>query len=271
MTRAVLLLVVGAVLVGRSGDVCADEDPLARPTSNEARAALERGEALYNLQKWDEAIVELEKGALLEPELPLWFLSLGQAHRKAGHYERARWYFERFLSRIEVTPNTEEIVATVQGLIEDMKAAESNPPVELAPTSTLDSGDPSLGDDPSPMREPSRWTASRKVALGLGVAGVIAVGAGSVLSLRAQGFEDDAAELCPMVMCADAAAANDLARRSDENRRNATVLYGVGGAAAVGAAILWYVGAPTQSADRAMTATARLAPHSVGIDFMMRF
>lgn len=264
MTRAVLLLVAGALLVGRSGEVRADEDPLARPTSSEARAALERGEALYNLQKWDEAIVELEKGALLEPDLPLWFLSLGQAHRKAGRYERARWYFERFLSRIDGVAGTDEIAATVRGLIADMNAAESRPPTELAPTVSP----PAEGEGP-PAR--SGWTTRRKIALGAGVGGLFSVGAGAMLSVRAQGLEDDAAALCPTITCADADEANELARRADTTKRNAAIAYGVGGAAIVGSVVLWFLGAPEHGRDRAVAVTPVLSSSAAGVDVRLRF
>ena len=240
MRRWILFLAL-LVMVSGSRLARADGDPLARPTNVEALAHLERGEALYALQKWDEAIVELEQGALVEPSLPVWFLSLGQAHRKAGHYQRARWYYERFLSRVDGVQGVEEIVATVRKLIADMEAAENRPPVDMAPSSPSGKTTERVGP------APSRWTKRRKVALGLGASGLVAVGTGVALSLHAQGLRDDAAALCPSVSCADASRANDLSERASTGDRNALVAYGVGGAAVAGAVVLWLLGAPEHS------------------------
>lgn len=268
-------VLVASVLVFLPQAARAEQDPLARPTKAEARAHLERGEALYELQRWDEAIAELEKGALLEPDLPMWFLSLGQAHRQAGHYERARWHYERFLSRIEGMPGTDEIVATVRGLVEDMKAAESRPPVDLAPASspppTTDRVDPTRTDRVE-RTHASRWTTSRKVSLGVGAGGLVAAGVGVALSFRALGLRDDAEALCPTLSCQDAAAANALADRADANDRNALIAYGVGGAAVVGAVVLWIVGAPHDPGDeRVVSVQPRLHSTFAGVDLSVRY
>lgn len=269
-------VLVASVLVFLPQAARAEQDPLARPTKAEARAHLERGEALYELQRWDEAIAELEKGALLEPDLPMWFLSLGQAHRQAGHYERARWHYERFLSRIEGMPGTDEIVATVRGLVEDMKAAESRPPVDLAPasspSSTVDPAEP-RADLVEPMRTPtSRWTTSRKLSLGIGAGGLVAAGVGVALSFRALGLRDDAEALCPTRSCPDAAAANELVDRADANDRNALIAYGVGGAAVAGAVVLWIMGAPHDPGDeRVVSVQPRLQSTFAGVDLSVRY
>lgn len=267
-------VLVASVLVFLPQAARAEQDPLARPTKAEARAHLERGEALYELQRWDEAIAELEKGALLEPDLPMWFLSLGQAHRQAGHYERARWHYERFLSRIEGMPGTDEIVATVRGLVEDMKAAESRPPVDLAPASspppTTDRVDPTRTDRVE-RTHASRWTTSRKVSLGVGAGGLVAAGVGVVLSLRGKGLRGDAETLCPTVSCPDATAANELVERADTSERNAVIAYSVGGAAVVGAVVLWIVGASDDADERVVAVRPSLYPSFSGINVSGRF
>lgn len=269
------LWLMTGVLLAHGGLARADEDPLARPTNAQARAHLERGEALYELQKWDEAIAELEKGALIEPDLPMWLLSLGQAHRQAGHYERARWHYERFLSRIDGMPNTEEIAATVRGLIDDMKAAESRPPVDLAPATAQ----PPVTDVTADVTtkatqssvQPTRWTLSRKVALGVGAGGLVAAGVGVVLSRRAQGLRDDAEALCPTISCADAMDANEMVESADASERSAVIAYGVGGAAIVGAVVLWFIVAPDDADDRVVSVRPSLYPSFAGINVSSRF
>lgn len=259
LTVTVVALVVATVTVG---DAAAD-DPLTRPTEPEARERLETGEVFYNQEKWDEAIVEFEKGALLAPDLPVWYFALAQAHRQAGRYERARWYFERFLSSVdEDDPDAEEAVATARKLIEDMNAAQNRPPTEAAPVQV-----------PAVDRErPSRFTTRRKVALGLGGTGLLALGAGVALGLRASGFEDDAAALCPMPSCARADEANALLERGETSALYANVLYGVSAAALLGAAVLWFTGAPDEDEPaHQATVVPRFSDTFAGIDLSMRF
>jgi len=113
-------------------------------------------------------------------------------------------------------------------------------------------------DDPPGGGEggaPSAFTGKRKLALGLAGVGLVAIGGGVVLGLSAKGLEDDAFALCPdpATPCADAAEAQDLTDRAGSRALFANVAYGVGGAAIVGAAVLWFTGAPAKS-DRVAVA-----------------
>ncbi len=95
-----------------------------------------------------------------------------------------------------------------------------------------------------PLPEGSRFTTKRKVALGVGAAGVIAVGVGIRYWNTAQSRRDDAAQLCPSTSCsvADAARANDV---NDDARHKALVgniAFGGGLAAAIAGGMLWYAG-----------------------------
>jgi hypothetical protein len=94
------------------------------------------------------------------------------------------------------------------------------------------------------------FTGKRKVALGLTGAGLAAVTAGVVLGIQAKGFEHDAFALCPdpSVTCTDAERAQELSGRGSDRAMYANVVYGVGAAAVIGAAVLWFTGAP--KADR---------------------
>jgi len=96
-----------------------------------------------------------------------------------------------------------------------------------------------------PVGSPSRFTGKRKLALGLGAVGLAAIAGGVVLGAQARGLEGDAFALCPdPAMCADPAQAQALSDRGASRAMYANVAYGVGGAAIVGAAILWFTGGP---------------------------
>jgi len=79
------------------GNLAFAGNPLARPTKREARGHLDRGNKLYNLRSFDEAIAEFKAGAIIEA-VPVFDYNLGQAYRQLGKYEDALWHYDRFLN-----------------------------------------------------------------------------------------------------------------------------------------------------------------------------
>jgi hypothetical protein len=134
--------------------------------------------------------------------------------------------------------------------------------VTPAPT-PLPTAAPTPQPAPTPIAQPapidegpttSRWTGKRKIALVL--AGVSAAGfvGGAVLGSRAAGLKNDAYALCPDpgVPCADATNANELLTSARSKARTANIAFGVGAATAIGAAVLWFIGAPESSSNVAV-------------------
>lgn len=112
------------------------------------------------------------------------------------------------------------------------------------------------------------FTPKRKIALGVAGVGVVSIGVAIALGIQAKGFQDDAYALCPdpSMPCARADEANAL---MDKGRTRATmtnVAYGIGGAALIGAAVLWFVGAPSSSEGR-----VSVTPRANGVDLAVRF
>jgi hypothetical protein len=128
-----------------------------------------------------------------------------------------------------------------------------------------------VAEEPLVVDEPSAFTGRRKLALGVGGAGVVAVGAGVLLGLQAKSLDDDANALCPTLTgCANADAANDKVDQARSRALYANIAYGVGGAAIVAAAVLWFTGGPEHADDRTAVAPV-ITPSSVGLDVAVRF
>jgi tetratricopeptide (TPR) repeat protein len=93
----------------------------------EAKAALARGIALYNLQKYPEAIEQFEAGYQREP-LPEFLFALGQAERLGGECARAIKSYQAFLRS---RPNARQQEAT----LEHIHACEAAPSAPHEPSS----------------------------------------------------------------------------------------------------------------------------------------
>ncbi len=166
---------------------------------------------------------------------------------------------------------------------ESAHAASTAPPTGPAPdltdTATTDpatvssSTEEAVPLDTTSDAPHSRWTSTRKLAVGVGAAGVVALAAGAVFAVQTQGLKDDAAGLCPTSPCADADAANALSARADTRATMTNVSLGVGAAFVVGAVVLWFVGAPsdptTQTDDVAFV--PQISPTYAGVGFNARF
>src|SRR5882724_11088677 len=110
-------LVVIACFVGVfGGNAAFAGKPLARPTNHEACEHLDRGNKLYNLRSFDEAIREFKAGALIE-SAPVFDYNLGQAYRQLGKYKDALWHYDRFLNYGRPTG---ELLDAVTGFMAEM-------------------------------------------------------------------------------------------------------------------------------------------------------
>lgn len=120
---------------------------------------------------------------------------------------------------------------------------------------------------------PSGWTGRRKLSLVLAVVGVAAAGAGIALGMHANTLESESDDICGHSTCheADAVALNGSARHY---ALGANIGFAVGGAAVVGAAVLWFLGAPHAS-ETARRDNAAVIPSfgagQVGVAFARSF
>lgn len=177
---------------------------------------------------------------------------------------------------IAVSPGPHVLVARAQGFREGRveipaeRAADYKLSVELVRIPLV----------AAPPAHPGRFTTRRKIALAAGGVGLLAATGGVVLGLSSRQLDHDAFALCPSAStpCAKAREANDLNRRGQSRAHQANIAYGVAGAAAVAAAILWFTGAPESPGANPPEPRVAITPHLgpllggvAGLDFAVRF
>jgi tetratricopeptide (TPR) repeat protein len=111
-----------------------------------------------------------------------------------------------------------------------------------------------------------RMTRRRQLAIGVAGIGVVALVAGIALGSQARGRQSDAFALCPdaATPCADASHAQALLDQGHARALEANLAFGVSAGAALGAAVLWYLGAPRGT-------TLAIAPTANGAAFVGHF
>ncbi len=253
-----ILLSVAIVVLLLSGRALAE--PFPPLASDDARAHLADGQKEYELGHWDAAIEHFEAGARIE-DSNSWFWNLAQAHRQAGNLERARWNYDRVVARLDGDPDAARFIELAKKYISEIDA-------EMAAR-------PPPKDEERPVvvvrAEPSAFTTQRKIAIGVGAAGLTSLGLAVAFGVHSGSLRDDATALCPTTSCDNADEANVLLRRADTSARNANIATGVGAGAIVLAGVLWILGKPEHSSPAAVTTTARVSPSFAGIDITMRF
>jgi tetratricopeptide (TPR) repeat protein len=260
MHRTVEILVAITILTITVASTAAHaNDPLAKPTNVEAREHLSKGNKLYSVRSFEEAIVEYKAGALIE-STPVWDYNLGQCYRQLGKYQDAIWHYDRFLNRGQPTG---ELHDAVVGFITQMKSeldqkAKTQEPTEPAPATppatspmTAHQNPPSL-----PLRhvdEAEAWY-SDGVGWALAGTGVIGLAASGLLFVDAQGLYDDA-NANP-----DSKARTSLRSRGDTRQLLGTAI-GIGGAGLVIAGVIKLALHPHSTT----TTSLGLAPTETGL------
>ena len=137
---------------------------------------------------------------------------------------------------------------------------------------TPDKPTPNKDDDDDPRAHTAgTWTTKRKVAIGAAGIGVGGVVAGILLGTQATGKRNDAHALCPdpQTPCADAARADALIKSGQSRALGANVAFGIAGAAAIAAGVLWFTGAPESS--RGVAIAPSITPGATTIAVSGRF
>jgi tetratricopeptide (TPR) repeat protein len=175
----------------------AHADSRKKLTSAEARRHLVQGNKLYNIRSFDQAIEEYRAGALAE-EAPVFDYNLGQCFRQLGKYQEAIWHYERFLNlgdpQGEVLDAVNDFLTQMKSELDrkamTQKPTEAGPgpshtqelqPSAITPHATQRPQENSVANGPR-----SLWSTTRRIALGIGAAGVVGLATGVVFGIQAK-------------------------------------------------------------------------------------
>jgi hypothetical protein len=145
-----------------------------------------------------------------------------------------------------ITVGAEKDAKTVDvPVLKDATTAPASNPI-TAPTQDDD-------EQPAEGPSPSMFTTKRKIAVGLAAGAVAGIAVGIVFGRQSKAKQDDANALCPQPdSCAQADQANALIKDARSSAIRADIAFGIGGAAAIGAAVLWFTGAQSREATIAI-------------------
>lgn len=138
---AVGVLVVLALLAPRPA---AADDAATRA----AKKHFQRGEKLFNLARFEEALVEYEAAYEKKP-LPGFLYNIGQCHRNLGNYRQAIFSYRNYLRQVPEARNREAVLALIDELEGKQRALELRAARERAER------------EPPPPPPPPRRQASR--------------------------------------------------------------------------------------------------------------
>jgi tetratricopeptide (TPR) repeat protein len=160
MTRWLAVLVVCLVVVAPR--VARADDPATRA----AKRHFERGEKLFALSKFDEALDEYQK-AFDARAIPDFLFNIGQCYRNLGDLDQAIFSFKKYL-KLEPDAGNKDAVTKLIDELEDKRARQNGAKLIAAPRAR--------GDGPAPPEQPDPiykrwwfWTAASVVVVGSGI------------------------------------------------------------------------------------------------------
>jgi tetratricopeptide (TPR) repeat protein len=124
MIGALRVLVLLAAL-----DPSGARGPSGSAGDNPARALFQQGEVKFNLGDFEGAAADYQAAYEIDHRPALLF-NIGQCYRNLGNYERARFFYRRFLALAPRTPNrreTERLIASMSKLL-DQHILAAQPP-----------------------------------------------------------------------------------------------------------------------------------------------
>ncbi len=95
--------------------------PAAAGAEAEARLRLKSAQQAYDLAKFDEALQAYSDAYALDPRPPFLF-NIAQCHRQLGNYERAAFFYRRYL---DLSPKRPTNAGLVEGLIQEVEARQA--------------------------------------------------------------------------------------------------------------------------------------------------
>lgn len=103
------------------------------PAQRAAKRHYDRGEKLFALGKFDEALDEYQKAFDAKP-LPGFLFNIGQCYRNLGDYDQAIFSFKKFLKLDPETPKREAVEKLLEELEDKKERGEGQKLVKKSPT-----------------------------------------------------------------------------------------------------------------------------------------
>lgn len=116
LPRLLLVLCMTLFIVG----VAHANDPATRA----AKRHFDRGEKLFALGKFDEALDQYQKAYDAKP-IPDFLFNIGQCHRNLGDYESAIFSFKKFLKLDPEAPNRSQVEEYIEELEAEQEKGDS--------------------------------------------------------------------------------------------------------------------------------------------------
>lgn len=181
-----------------------------------AAAHFREGKKLYDLGKFNEAIAEWENGYEAKPDRAF-LINLGHAHRELGNFEKAIFYYKRYLvGTAEDAPNRQLVIERIENMekrLKDQQDAKERERLEKErlererkkPDLTVPPPPPPQQQVPPPPPPPDEtpiygkwwfWTAI-VVAAGAGVGVVLATRSNGVDPTKAPAGVDNVLDFRP--------------------------------------------------------------------------
>jgi tetratricopeptide (TPR) repeat protein len=95
--------------------------PSESANENSARVLFQRAEVKFNLGNFEAAAADYQAAYELD-QRPAFLFNIGQCYRNLGNYERARFFYGRFLAADPRTPErreTEKLIAAMSKLLDE--------------------------------------------------------------------------------------------------------------------------------------------------------
>ncbi len=143
-----------------------------------ARKHFAKGEKLFQLGKFDEALVEYE-AAYEQGPLPGFLYNIAQCHRNLGNYKQAVFGFRSYLRQVPDATNREAVLTLIDELDAKQREREAQAEQERLEREQLEREQ----GPPTPTREPNRPIYKRGWFWG-GVAAVAVIAVGAVVLTR---------------------------------------------------------------------------------------
>jgi hypothetical protein len=168
--RVQSLVVFGSLILGMTGTARAAGAPAASlDDEKQARSLYERAEKGFDLGKFAEALSDYQSAYEAKP-LPGFLFNIAQCYRNMSNFERARFFFRRYLALDPHAPNrrrVEELISEMSKQL-DARAAEA----AAAPPTTTPPAEPKAAEAPgavAPGAARAATTAPLPVAPAAGV------------------------------------------------------------------------------------------------------